>query len=176
PTVCLPSFTLPRFVLYSPAHGYVESGISTFLATQRAHHQTLDPSSRPNLTLLRSLYHECTPPLHPYTKASSAYSAVVQLYARSAQLDTALPRYERFGDIAPWCRAGCDAVETAHHVFVVCPAYSRLRVEAQQALIRDVSEQFSAAETTPSKDAILRITTALFTDDPDIWPQFSSHY
>ena len=59
-----------------------------------------------------------TPPAHPYLHASSAFSATLQLYLRSAQLDTADLRYRRLGDTAFCCRLGCAATENAHHIFV----------------------------------------------------------
>ncbi|RDX44446.1 hypothetical protein OH76DRAFT_1326899, partial [Lentinus brumalis] len=58
---------------------------------------------------------------------------------------------------SPWCHAGCDAVETAHHVFVVCPVFDRFR----QSALRDV---------------VLRVTSALFSDSSEVWPQYTSRY
>ncbi|KAG2111299.1 uncharacterized protein F5147DRAFT_687162, partial [Suillus discolor] len=43
-------------------------------------------------------------PDFPYTRASSSFSAVVQLYARSSQLDTAEVRHRRFRDMPPTTR------------------------------------------------------------------------
>ncbi|TFK81753.1 hypothetical protein K466DRAFT_666919 [Polyporus arcularius HHB13444] len=176
-SISLPTFTLPDFVLHSTTHGYIETGLQSFLSARSAALRASSPSFRPNLTLFRHLYDDHAPPLHPYTRASSAYSATVQLYARSAQLDTAFVRYSRFGDLAPWCQAGCDAVETVHHVFVTCPAYTSLRDNARCDLMRETSEQLLAAKTTsPLKDVILRITAALFLDDPSVWPQHFTRY
>ena len=57
-------------------------------------------------------FHDSHPPLpHPYTRASSAFSAVprpvVRLYARSCQLPTYVPLASRFGDQLAFCRFGC---------------------------------------------------------------------
>ncbi|KAI1782724.1 hypothetical protein LXA43DRAFT_855067, partial [Ganoderma leucocontextum] len=73
-------------------------------------------------------------PPHPYTRASSTYSALVQLYSRSSQLDDAFTRYRRFGDASPACHFGCDALETQHHVFVQCPHFANVREEALRVL------------------------------------------
>ncbi|KAI0366308.1 hypothetical protein BV20DRAFT_931135, partial [Pilatotrama ljubarskyi] len=72
---------------------------------------------------------------------------------------------------------GCTAIETAHHIFVACPSFADLRQSALRDLIRDTSEQLSAAKTTPPfTEVVLRITSALFSDSAEIWPQHSSRY
>ncbi|KAI0373551.1 hypothetical protein BV20DRAFT_962736 [Pilatotrama ljubarskyi] len=64
-----------------------------------------------------------------------------------------------------------------HHIFVECPSFDGLRQSALQDLIRDTSEQLAAAETTPPlTDVVLRITSALFSDSIDVWPQYTSRY
>ncbi|KAJ8457380.1 hypothetical protein ONZ51_g11564 [Trametes cubensis] len=174
----LPTFSLPEYTLYSPSHGFVEAGIHAFLASQSSQLLHSYPSLRPNLTLFRMLYDNRSPPPHPYTRASSAYSAVVQLYARSSQLHTAFTRFSRFGDTHPFCQAGCDAVETPHHIFVDCPSFTPLRETARTSLLRDVSEQVvQLAETTHHQtDTILAFTAALFSDDGTVWPQHTTHF
>ncbi|PBK82418.1 hypothetical protein ARMGADRAFT_1141296 [Armillaria gallica] len=32
--------------------------------------------------------------------------------------------------MSPLCLAGCDALETIHHVFVICPSFQHLRTDA----------------------------------------------
>ncbi|KAI0361274.1 hypothetical protein OH77DRAFT_1391885 [Trametes cingulata] len=177
PSLPLPTFTLPDYTLHSPAHGYVESNLQSFLASHASSLASHSDRLRPNLLLFRPLYDQHTPPPHPYTRASSAYSAAVQLYARSSQLDTAFTRFARLGDCLPWCHAGCNAIETMHHIFVQCPSFDGLRQSALQDLIRDTSEQLAAAETTPPlTEVVLRITSALFSDSVDVWPQYTSRY
>ncbi|KAI1794878.1 hypothetical protein LXA43DRAFT_940085 [Ganoderma leucocontextum] len=176
-SVPLPTFTLPSFVLHSPLHGYVlPPSIPTVLSDLSTHSLTSDPTSRPNSFLFRSLYDCHPPPPHPYTRASSAYSALVQLYARSSQLDDGFTRYRRFGDVAPSCHFGCDTLETAHHLFVHCPRFAGLRDDARSSVTHDTSSLLDATETTLPKDVILRIASALFVDDPDVWPQYHTHY
>ncbi|KAI1786591.1 hypothetical protein LXA43DRAFT_848408, partial [Ganoderma leucocontextum] len=130
----------------------------------------------PNSVLFRPLYDTHPPPPHPYIRASSAYSALVQLYARSSQLDAAFTRYRRFGDVAPSCHFGCDTLETAHHLFVQCPRFADLRDNARSTVTQDTSSLLDATETTLPRDAILRMASGLFVDDPDVWPQYYSHY
>ncbi|RDX46496.1 hypothetical protein OH76DRAFT_1558338 [Lentinus brumalis] len=175
--ISLPTFTLPDYSLHSPTHGYIESGLPAFLSSRATALLASRPDIRPNLSLFRALYDAHAPPLHPYTRASSAYSAAVQLYSRSSQLDTAFTRYSRYGDCSPWCHAGCAAVETAHHVFVVCPAFDRFRQSALRDVIRDTSEQLTTAKTTPTlTEVVLRVTSALFSDSSEVWPQHTSRY
>ncbi len=80
--------------------------------------------------MLLPWYDKYTPPEHPYIRASSAYSPIVQLYARSGQLDCAYTRFLRFGDMSPLCLAGCDDLETIHHVCVICPSFWHLHTDA----------------------------------------------
>ncbi|TFK87217.1 hypothetical protein K466DRAFT_123654 [Polyporus arcularius HHB13444] len=89
--------------------------------------------------------HHSTPtPEHPQRQ----YSATMQLYACSSQLDTAFSRFARFGDTAPWCLFGCDALGTAHHTFVSCPVFDHLHYTAKADVVRETSEQLQAVETT----------------------------
>jgi len=69
-------------------------------------------------------------PPHPYICASSDFSAVVQLYARSAQLPTNIPLASRFGDLSAFCCFGCPVLEDPHHIFVCCPTFQDFRDES----------------------------------------------
>ncbi|TFK80339.1 hypothetical protein K466DRAFT_504065, partial [Polyporus arcularius HHB13444] len=50
------------------------------------------------------------------------------------------------------CQLGCDAVETARHIFVCCPFFDHLRCNAQADVVRETSEQLL------------------------MWPQHNTHY
>ncbi len=93
----LPTFTSPDHVLHSLT---VDSGVDSFLSSRAAMPLSSWSDISPNLP---TLYDHHTPPLHPYTRTSSAYSAVGQLYA-SSQLDTASTRFSRCGDCTPGVR------------------------------------------------------------------------
>ncbi|KAF9019114.1 hypothetical protein BDZ89DRAFT_959528 [Hymenopellis radicata] len=60
---------------------------------------------------------------------------MVQLYARSSQLDTAYTRFLRFGNEAPLCPFGCGVLDTIHHVFVECPTFHHMRHDATASLV-----------------------------------------
>ncbi|KAK0229128.1 hypothetical protein EDD85DRAFT_741369, partial [Armillaria nabsnona] len=146
PPAPLPTFFMDSFMLYSPNDGYVETSISSYLPSVLTSALYSSPDFRPATTMLLPFYDQHTPPDHPYLRASSAYSALVQLYARSDQLDTTYTRFRRFGNISPMCVSGCDALETVHHVFVSCPVYHAFRQHATQTLITETSRILDSAE------------------------------
>nr|VWP00632.1 Mevalonyl-coenzyme A hydratase sidH (EC (Siderophore biosynthesis protein H) [Ganoderma boninense] len=173
----LPTFTLPPYVLHAPSHGYIlPSSIPTAVRDLHIHTLLSDPSLRPNSVLFRSLYDQHPPPPHPYTRASSAYSVLVQLYSRSSQLDDAFTRFRRFRDASPLCHFGCDTLETPHHLFVQCPHFADVRDEHKIAVQRETSTLLHATETPLPKEVIQRTAASLFVDDPDIWPQTTARY
>ncbi|KAI0073293.1 hypothetical protein K474DRAFT_1603581, partial [Panus rudis PR-1116 ss-1] len=83
--------------------------------------------------------------------------------------------------IAPWCQFGCHALETPHHIFVLCPAFANLRATATHDLssaldtILDENSILDAFEP-PICAALRHITSTLFADDASTWPQYCSHY
>ncbi|KAK0457285.1 uncharacterized protein EV420DRAFT_1216962, partial [Desarmillaria tabescens] len=106
------------------------------------------------------------PPEHPYIRASSAYSAVVQLYARSAQLDCAYTRFLRFGDMSP----------LFHHVFVVCPSFNHLRDEANEAIHTHTAQILHNADVPLSICVpLLHLVHRIFMDG-NHWPRHISQY
>ena len=114
---------------------------------------------------------------HANTATCTRAAFGVQLYARCGQLDTALTRFLRLGDIAPWCRFGCSVYETPLHVFVHCPTFSSLRTAAAASVHAEVSKLLATAETRSSlAEPLLHTTTALFADDDDVWPLSASRY
>ncbi|KAG2095675.1 uncharacterized protein F5147DRAFT_553095, partial [Suillus discolor] len=103
------------------------------------------------------------PPDHPYVRTPYAYSALVQLYARSRQLDSASVRFARMGDISPWCQFGCECLETPHHLFVKCPHTTSMLL-------------FEAKTTVQTTDVYLHSTRRLFVDDASVWPLRETRY
>ncbi|KAK0219083.1 hypothetical protein IW262DRAFT_1437057 [Armillaria fumosa] len=82
------------------------------------------------------LYDQRPPPAFLYTHTVSAYSAAVQLYARSGQLATASGLYQKRLLAHEWCCLGCQAIESPHHVFVECPVFKNFRVEASKEILK----------------------------------------
>jgi hypothetical protein len=81
--------------------------------------------------------------LSPYTRASSAYSAVIQLYAHSHQLPTNVPLVAHFNDRLMLCWFGCQSIEDDHHLFVHCPFFDKVQHEFTCNLISDSSRILS---------------------------------
>lgn len=121
PSVPIPTFFMDNFMLYSSINGFVESHIPSLVNSLIAKHniQSLDTCHEPLPSLL--FFDNSPPPAYPYMKTPSSYSAVIQLYARSGQLDTAYNLANCLGDIhQPWCHFGCLCPEEPHHIFVQC--------------------------------------------------------
>ncbi|KAK0228538.1 hypothetical protein IW262DRAFT_1351615 [Armillaria fumosa] len=176
PPAPLPTFFMGSFMLYSQNDGYIETSITSYLPSVLTSALYSSPDFRPAMTMLLPLYDQHTPPEHPYLRASSAYSALVQLYARSDQLDTTYTRFRRFGNISPLCISGCDSLETVHHIFVSCPTYRSFRQQATKTLITETSRILDSAEVPLLIcRSFLHVIRRLFEDGPD-WPQSLSRF
>ncbi|KAK0460747.1 uncharacterized protein EV420DRAFT_1762933 [Desarmillaria tabescens] len=149
PPTPLPTFFMDSFMLYSPNNSYIETSISSYLPSVLTSAAYSSPDFCPAMTMLLPFHDQHTPPKHPYLRASSAYSALVQLYMRSDQLDMTYARFRRFRNISPMCISGCDALETVHHVFISCPVYRSFRQHATQTLITKTSHILDSAEMAP---------------------------
>lgn len=82
------------------------------------------------------LYDQRPPPSFIYTHAVSAYSAAVQLYARSGQLAMANGLCQKKMLAHDLCRLGCMAIETPHHIFVECPKFQAYRDKTAKEVVR----------------------------------------
>jgi hypothetical protein len=136
PSVPIPTFFMDHFMLFSFQLGFIESSISSFVDLSLAHltSQSLDTCHQPLPPL--PLFDITHPPPYPYIKAPSAYSAVVQLYAWSGQLDTRLSLSTRLKGTY----LGCPVLEDAHHFFVHCPKISSLRTTYLKRLLDTIRD------------------------------------
>jgi hypothetical protein len=178
PVAPAPTFTMNDFTFCTSNDGWIESNIRIYSdqllsrltaeALAKGHHQRMTTW----------LYHQPNPPTYIYHKATSAYTAAVQLYARSGQLATAEKVEERQGDgNGGRCRLGCQEIEDEHHIFVDCPIFNEWRQEAGSQLqktLADRLKQTSLGENVVS--VIINKAKFFFTDDPDIWPLKESRY
>lgn len=177
PPMPVPTFSLDDFSLFSTYDSYIDSDILTYITSCSSHDTLSDPSFRPAQAMCLPLYDTRVPPEHPYTRASSSFSAVVQLYARSSQLDTALTRHKRFGDTSPYCTFGCPDVETTHHIFIDCPTFKQYRESATAELLRSVRTCLSDVDIPiATANRIIRLSSNLFLDDAQTWPLHASRY
>ncbi|KAG0702846.1 hypothetical protein DFH29DRAFT_999068 [Suillus ampliporus] len=120
------TFTLDTFSLYSSRLKFVESPVLSVLTYILSRSAAANPTFTPRNTLALPLYDSHAPPEHPYVRTPYAFLALVQLYARSQQLDTGSVRFTRLGNASPWCRFGCKCLETLHHLFVKCHRFAEM--------------------------------------------------
>ncbi|KAF6743690.1 hypothetical protein DFP72DRAFT_827283, partial [Ephemerocybe angulata] len=82
-----------------------------------------------------ALYDPYPPPTYPYHRALSSFSAVVQFYARSNQLDSSQNLAARMSSTDGRCCFGCLTYESAHHLFVECPHFDEIRRRTTNQII-----------------------------------------
>ncbi|KAF8962026.1 hypothetical protein BDZ97DRAFT_1920910 [Flammula alnicola] len=139
--------------------------------------QTKQVPSLSSSILLPSLYNSDPPPEYAYTRALSAYSAVVQLYLRAGQLDTALTRSTRLNDDSqPWCRFGCSVLEDSHHIFVDCPRFDNYRHHATDELLASTRAILDTFKTPAHTASVLTQTVKGLTLDSEVWPLHKSFF
>ena len=177
PAAPVPTFFMNPYTFHRQPDGWVESNVryfvDHFLAKATADTLALLPKHR----MSTWLYDLNTPPLWIYTKASSAYTALVQLYARSGQLPTADGMFQKKATISRICRFGCPDSETPHHVFVVCGRFSEYRSKELASLTISIKRRLDdAGIATPCQSAILHLAKSIFTDSETVWPLHSTAF
>src|SRR6267154_400168 len=163
---------LMDYAFFSRHCGFVESNLSAFVISRLEEDYASCDSFRPPQAFPLALYDRHFLPDFPYTRASSSFSAVVQLYARSSQLDTAQVRHRRFRNTPPWCHFGCDAFESTHHIFALCPAFLAIRRAHNVQLCDETSSPLAAQTTDDNQEVFGRAAQRLFSDDAGLWPQY----
>ena len=170
PSVPTPSFFMDNFMLFSTSHGLIESSLLSFVDTLLARTQatSLNSCHEPIPSLL--LFDTTLPPTYPYTKAPSSYSAVIQLYARSGQLDTMHHLSSRLKEgFQPWCRFGCKRIEDARHIFVICPKFTTLR-ESYTTRLQDTTRMILDTYNLPQRDiAFITERVSNLFHDSNVW-------
>ena len=123
------------------------------------------------------MFDSTSPPNYPYFKAILAYSAVVQLYCRSGQLDTASSLANRFCSVTqPWCHFGCRAIEDPHHIFVICPHFTSHRISASTKLNTEIMTLLrSLSLSANDHHHLLAVANSMCADLPP-WPSRRSFY
>ncbi|KAK7038135.1 hypothetical protein R3P38DRAFT_2696655 [Favolaschia claudopus] len=169
-----PTFHMDEYTFFTKEDGYIESNISSYLSHFRARASVEGQTTLP----FRSLYDQHAPPDHPYTRAPSAYSAVIQLYARSQQLPTAFSQFRRSFNTLPWCRTGCKQLETPHHIFVECPSFEAIRINHKSAIVGHTRTLLDSSEgivDDSSKTGLITLAENLL-HDHEVWPTGQSQY
>ncbi|KAJ7477766.1 hypothetical protein B0H11DRAFT_2424813, partial [Mycena galericulata] len=177
PTAPIPTFFMDEFTFYTPDDGWIESSIRTFVEKALILSASKKASAGHQQRMALHLYDSKPPPDFPYTMAYSAYSAVVQLYARSGQLPTADLLYSRDKLNDPRCRAGCQAIEDQHHIFVDCPRYGDWRVKAAEDAHRRTNSKLAEKDIEETeRTGLLLAAKSLFLDNDTLWPLHYSSY
>ncbi|KAJ7826737.1 hypothetical protein B0H13DRAFT_1452927, partial [Mycena leptocephala] len=169
-TAPIPTFFMDDYTFFSSIDGWIESNIRSFIdkSSTRSLSQRIGAGHQQQMAL--HLYDPSPPPEWSYTHAYSAYSAIVQLYARSGQLPTADLLHSRGKLEAPACRMGCDAIEDMHHIFVKCPRYTEWRSKATNDILLHTRAKLTEKEIEEA-DAVdlLAAAKSLFLDS-QTWP------
>jgi hypothetical protein len=177
PIAPIPTFCMDSYTFYREPDGWVESNIRHFID----HFSAIATSDRlallPNHRLATWLYDTNPPPPWIYTKASSAYTALVQLYARSGQLPTADGMCQKKALTSPTCRFGCPENENAHHIFAVCQRYSDMRSKELSSMTTSLTKRLDeAALDKTDQTPILETAKSLFSDSDTVWPLHSTKF
>ena len=124
------------------------------------------------------LYQQPSPPTHVYHRATSAYTAAVQLYARSGQLTTAEKVEERQGEgNGGKCWLGCSVLEDEHHIFVDRPVFDEWRKEAGTQLHKTLSERLKLTGLGGNMVSdIVERAKFFYEDNSERWPLRESTY
>ncbi|KAJ7255014.1 hypothetical protein B0H12DRAFT_1050396 [Mycena haematopus] len=174
----LPTFTMDMYTLYTPVDGWIESNTRNFIDffLVEAAARKLGHGNR--MRMLIGVHDHQPPPEYPYTRAISAHSAVIQLYARSGQLPTAETLESRAKLDLCMCRLGCMAVESMHHIFVDCVHFSAWRDAAAEEVATRTERKLVEAGIVIDhvQCPILIAAKSLFIDDAVVWPLKISQY
>lgn len=129
---------MDEFTFYSERLGWVESSIQETIEDEWNKERGREMEKKPRMAI--SIYDGIPHPTYPYTKAISAFSATVQLYARSGQLPVKAIVAERSGDSDGNCTYGCPRTESIHHLMVECPAFEEWRRKTEERSIELAQE------------------------------------
>ncbi len=127
-------------------------------------------------TMSTALYDDLPVPDFLYVRAASAYSAMVQLYARSRQLPTATTLFQRKRIHSDYCRLGCRQLGDTRHLFVECPHYEGWKRQEAETLATQTGKILQL-HNLPDQltEAIVNIAKSLF-QDSDCWPLSRTTY
>ena len=172
-----PTFSMDEFTFYSPELGWIESNIKTAFTALTDRNISRELSHGRQLRLAKWLYDPTPPPAQPYTRSSSAYSAAVQLYARSGQLPTADGLKQKKRQESNLCRMGCQAIEDVHHIFTSCPSFAEYRTEARKKVVDDTSKLIDNENLVEAseREKVVNLAESLFYDC-SIWPLKCTQY
>ena len=171
PYSSIPSFFINNYTIHSVINSWVKSNTLHFIDALITHKTTLAIGVGHNLHMVTWAHDPRPSPDFPYTKAVSAHSAAIQLYAGSGQLMTAEVLYKRGKKSNDLCSFRCQVMEDMHHIFISCKQYGQWRNEANRDLVDRTELKLSNMQIEgASKNSLFATAKLLFTDSAVIWP------
>ncbi|KAF5367841.1 hypothetical protein D9615_010570 [Tricholomella constricta] len=169
PSAPPPTFYMDAFSAFTTYDGWIETDLIRYIQNALATSSYLHTPSLNHYSSL--LYDHRAPPDFPYTRSTSSFSAVVQLYLRAHQLDTAsrLSARLRSGE-QPYCRFGCASLEDARHIFVRCPRFSSLRDDANKTIVSATSTLFDVFGVPAQYQSCALEHACTISHDSQSWP------
>jgi hypothetical protein len=165
---------MDTYTLFTKADGWIETNTRTFVNFFLAKEGASKLARGNRLRMLTGVHDNLPPSEYPCTRALSAHSAVIQLYARSGQLPTAETLESRSRLECCLCRWGCNAVESMHHIFVGCAQFDEWRRNAGAEVSLRTERKLEEVEMREEdRQPILNSAKSLFIDDPAVWPSIS---
>lgn len=165
------TFYMDEFTLHTNTDGWIEANPREYTDQALIRMTRNKFATARSLRMAKQYYEQRAPPSQPYTRALSAYTATVQLYARSGQLATAAGLCDKKLQKNDLCRNGCEAIEDPHHIFVQCPTWKPLREEYVKSLSKRTAEKINDTKlNAEEKTAMLMAAKSIFTDCSLTWP------
>ncbi|KAG1774662.1 hypothetical protein EV702DRAFT_1200011 [Suillus placidus] len=150
----LATFAMDDYTVFASNFGFIECNLSSFVISRLQHAYASDVSFRPAKALTLALYDRHLLPDFPYTQV----------------------RHRRFHDMPPWCHFGCDAFESMHHIFALCPAFMAIRRAHNMQLCDETSSLLEGKTTDSIREVFDRAAQRLFSDDAGLWPQYRTRF
>lgn len=171
PIALILTFFMDEYTFFTIDNGWIESNIKSFINTSLINAKVRKLSFGRHHQMASWLYDKRPPPKFIYTHAVSAYSAAVQLYARSGQLATASGLCQKKMLAHKLCWLGCKAIENPHHIFVECPVFQTLRHKTSQEILKVTERALEAAKKELHEFPGLHMAAESFLLDCNIiWP------
>ena len=171
PVAPIPRFYMNDFTFHSKSDGWIESNIPFYIDALMTKRVANELGIGHGLRMSTWAHDNHSPPDYPYTRAISAYSAAIQLYARSGQLATADVLVKRGKLLDKGCRLGCHENESMRHLFVKCTTYQKWRDDARIRAVETTTLKLTTMHVEGIvKDTLISAAESLFSDDPLIWP------
>ena len=177
PAAPTPTFFMNDYTYYRTGDDWVESNIRDFVDKVLAKTTAELLSHGHKRRMATWIYEQRSPPPYLYQKATSAYSALLQLYARSGQLPIGTIMKDRGVKDDIRCRMGCEAIEDEHHLFIECQHFQDMRTSAGKDL-QDGARRLCREKGIEEAqiDRLLTKVEFFYDDDPELWPLGNSRF